>query len=243
MKNKQFTLTRTFATTLALVTSPLIAQDTPPPGAPAEARERVERMMRENRERMQQERTRNTPEVKPWRIGLMVEPVDATLRNHLDLPEKTGVIVTQCMEGAPAARAGIKKNDIIVAVNGRPVGSLEPLRDSVEESAKTGKELRLSTLHKGQRREVVLKPDMPKPPVTRPMTDRTPPTGPVPNPMAPQMREQEQMMRRMAEQNKELMNRLERQEAEMKRMRERMEEMMNAMRKDKENEKRESKGE
>lgn len=229
MKNTHFNLTRTLATTLALVTSPLLAQDTPPPGAPAEARERMERMMRETRERMQQAQGRATTDAKPWRIGLMVEPVDETLRNHLDLPEKSGVIVTQCLDGGPAARVGIKKNDIIVAVNGRPVGSIEPLRDSVEESAKTGKELRLSVLHKGQRREVMIKPDMPKPPVDRPMAGRPGADAPQMTP-SPMMREQEQMMRRMAEQNKELMGRLEKQQNEVNRLRQQVEELSKGMR-------------
>jgi hypothetical protein len=229
MKTTHYTLTRTLATTLALVTSPLLAQETPPPGAPAEARERMERMMRETRERMQQQQGRATSDVKPWRIGLMVEPIDAAMRNHLELPEKSGVIVTQCLDGGPAARAGIKINDVISAVNGRPVGSIEPLRDSVEESAKTGKELRLSTLHKGQRREVVIKPDMPKPPVDRPMAARPGAPAPQMTP-SPMMREQEQMMRRMAEQNKELMGRLEKQQNEVNRLRQQVEELSKGMR-------------
>ena len=226
MKTTHFTFTRTLATTLALLASPLLAQDTPPDKAPAEVRER---MMREARERMKQITGQPDAAAKPWRLGLMVEPVDATLRNHLDLPEKSGVIVTQCLDGGPAARAGIKKNDVIVAVNGRPVGSIEPLRDSVEESAKTGKELRLSTLQKGQRRDVVIKPDMPKPPVDRPMADRPGAPAPQMTP-APMMREQEQMMRRMAEQNKELMGRLEKQQNEVNRLRQQVEELTKGMR-------------
>lgn len=239
MKNTHFTITRTLATTLALVTSPLLAQDTPPAGAPAEARERMERMMRENRERMQQAQGQPDAAAKPWRIGLMVEPVDDALRNHLDLPEKSGVIVTQCLDGGPAARAGLRKNDVILAVNGRPVGSIEPLRDSVEESAKTGKELRLSTLQKGQRRELVIKPDMPKPPVERP---RMVNPAPMQNPAAEAaMREHQQMARRMAEQNKELMMRMEKQQNELNRLRQQVEELTKGMREMKQSAKEEKK--
>lgn len=225
MKTTHFTFTRTLATTLALLASPLLAQNTPPDRVPAEARER---MMREARERMKQTTKQPDAAVKPWRIGLMVDPVDATLRNHLDLPEKTGVIVTQCLDGGPAAKAGIKKNDVILAVNGRPVGSIEPLRDSVNESAKTGKELRLSTLQKGQRREVVIKPDMPKPAVERP---RMANPAPMQNPATEAMvREHQQMVRRMAEQSKELMGRLEKQQNEVNRLRQQVEELSKGMR-------------
>lgn len=225
MTTTHFTLTRMLATTLALMTSPLLAQDTPPDKAPAEVRER---MMREARERVKQVMEQPDIAAKPWRIGLMVEPVSDTLRNHLDLPEKSGVIVTQCLDGGPAAKAGIKKNDVILAVNGRPVGSIEPLRDSVMESAKTGKELRLSTLQKGQRREVVIKPDMPKPPVDRP---RMANPAPMQNPAAEaMMREHQQMVRRMAEQNKELMMRMEKQQNELNRLRQQVEELTKGMR-------------
>jgi predicted metalloprotease with PDZ domain len=225
MKNKHKTLTSILTTITALALSPLFAQEMAPAGATAEA---AERLMRETRERMQQIPSQPDAERKPWRIGLIVEPVDATLRNHLDLSENTGVIVTQCQDGSPAARAGIKKNDIIVAVNGRPVGSIEPLRDSVMESAKTGKELRLSTLQKGQRRDVVIKPDMPKPPVERP---RIVNPAPMQNPAAEaMMREHQQMVRRMAEQTKELMMRMEKQQNEVNRLRQQVEELTKGMR-------------
>ena len=192
-------------------------------------------MMREARERMMQAQSRvMATDAKPWRIGLMVDPIDDTLRSHLEIPEKSGVIVTKCMEDGPASKAGIKENDIILMVNGRPVGSIEPLRDAVEFCGKSGEPLRLTTLRKGQRREVTIRPDMPKPPVSRPAIPAPsvrPPTMPpaVPGNAAP-MREQEAMMRRMAEQNAQLMGRLERQEQEMKRLRAHVEEMTKAMR-------------
>ena len=216
---------------LALASLPAMAQEERKPNPPAPASERIERMQRAVREQMAQARPAAT---KPWRIGLMVDPIDATLRSHLELPEKTGVIVTECAENSPAAKAGIKKNDIIVMVNGRPVGSIEPLRDAVESSGKSGETLRLSTLRKGQRREVMIKPELPKPPVESPMARPTPPTPPV-NPGI--MREQEMMMRRMAEQNNKLMERIERQEGEMKRLRDQVEQITKAMREMKRDEK------
>jgi S1-C subfamily serine protease len=232
---------KTIATTiacLALASLPSLAQDAPKPEQTRPATDRSQLLMREARERMAQAKARmEKSDVKPWRIGLMVDPIDATLRSHLEIPEKSGVIVTACAENSPASKAGIKKNDIILMVNGRPVGSIEPLRDAVESSGKTGEPLRLSTLRKGQRREVTIKPDLPKPPVESPMARPTPPTPPV-NPGM--MREQEMMMRRMAEQNKMLTERLERQENEIKRMREQVEQMTKAMREIKRDEKKDN---
>lgn len=175
--------------------------------------ERMERMLRESRVRAPQEAANE----KPWRIGVMVKPVDESLRSHLDIPSNTGLIVTKCENDSPASTAGMMENDIILLAADRPVGSLEDLRDAVE---KSGESLSLSTLRKGQRRQVVIRKEMP----TVPEAPHTPPN------LGPQFREQEALMRRMSEQNSKVMERLERQEMEMARLRNQLEEVTKAMR-------------
>ncbi|MFM2220776.1 MAG: hypothetical protein RLZZ553_524 [Verrucomicrobiota bacterium] len=160
----------------------------------------------------------------------MVDPIDSALRNHLDIPENSAVIVTECREGEPAFRVGIRKNDVITSVNGRPAGSIEPLRDAVEASARSGEPLRLSVLHKGQRREVIIKPDMPKPMQDRDMNERKSMERPVGPDMPGMMRMQEQFMRRFTEQNNQWTGRLERQEKELMRLRNEVEELSKALR-------------
>lgn len=184
----------------------------------------VERPMREAGERLTQ------AQQKPWRIGLMVNPVDPTLRSHLDLPENSAVIVTECREGMPAHKVGIRQNDIIVSVNGRPAGSIEPLAAAVEASAQSGEPLRLGILHKGQRREVVIKPDLPKPMPQNGMTERKPSDRAIFPDMPGVMRMQEQMMRRVTEQHNQWAGRLERQEKELTRLRQEVEELNKALR-------------
>lgn len=229
MKTNPTNFSRMIAMTLAVIAVPSLAQEAPKPEAP----KGEPRNMRQAGERMQPSATPNAP--KPWRIGLMVEPIDPALRNHLDIPEKSGVVVTQCLDQGPAGKAGIKKNDIILSANGRSVGSIEPLRESVEVAAKTGKELRLSVMTKGVRRDVVIKPELPKPPTPqnseRPMP-RMREISPPPAVAASEskLREHEQMIRRLAEQNKELMTRLERQQGEMKRTNEAIEQLNKAVR-------------
>ncbi len=225
------------ATTLAVMAWPSFAQDTPAPADRPEAPQGDARTMREAGERLQKREARES-DVKPWRIGIMVEPIDDALRNHLDIPEKSGVVVTMCMEQGPAAKAGIKKKDIILSANGRPVGSIEPLKESVEASAKSGKELRLSIMTKGVRRDVLIKPELPKPTVKESNADRTPDRAPRPRIITPpnssssdaKMREHEQMIRRMAEQNNQMKSQLERQQNEMIRTREVIEQLSKAVR-------------
>jgi len=212
---------------LAFAAAPLIAQEIPAiPNRerlePMQRVERMERMLRESRVRAPQEAANE----KPWRIGVMVKPVDDSLRSHLDIPSNTGLIVTKCENDSPASKAGIMENDIILLAADRPVGSLEDLCDAVE---KSGESLSLTTLRKGQRRQVVIRKEMPKPPEIRPMppTPEAPPTQPN---QAPPQREQEAMMRRMSAQNAKVMERLERQEMEMARLRNQLEEVTKAMR-------------
>jgi len=64
------------------------------------------------------------------RLGLSVRPLSPDERRQAEL--EGGVLV----EGAsgPAARAGIQPGDVVIAVNGTPVGSVEQLRNLVKDA-------------------------------------------------------------------------------------------------------------
>lgn len=119
---------------------------------------------------------RGAGHAKAWRIGLACVPVDDMLREHLDLPKDTGVIVTKILEGSPAAKAGIKENDIVISANQQQIGDLQSLADAVQKAGHEGKPLALNTLHKGQSRSVSVQPEGPprrmnpgQAPASRPM--------------------------------------------------------------------------
>lgn len=240
MKTNPKNFSRMIATTLAVMALPSFAQEMPAPGMPPSMTPKEPsgeaRTMRQAGERLPSKSTADVP--KPWRIGLMVEPIDASLRDHLDIPEKSGVVVTKSLENGPADKAGIKKKDIILSVNGQAVDSIEPLRESVEAAAKNGKDLRLSVMSKGVRREVVIQPD--RPPMPPKGEDRTPdrssrpriiyPNMPTPSTSDAKLREHEQMIRRMAEQNNQLKSQLEKQQNEMTRTREVIEQLTKTVR-------------
>ena len=82
-------------------------------------------------------------------------PEDAK-RNNADpnalirLPEVTGVLVMEVMPQMPAAQAGVRRGDVIVAVDGRPLRTAEQLQRLVE-ATKVGQELQLTLLRGGQR--------------------------------------------------------------------------------------------
>jgi hypothetical protein len=100
-----------------------------------------------------------TPDMDPTsltaRYGLDVTPLDEEIAAHLDVAPGTALVVSDVCRGLPAEHAGIRENDVILAVNGRAPATLETLTRG---SAKTklDEPLRLSLLRRGQREETSL---------------------------------------------------------------------------------------
>jgi Do/DeqQ family serine protease len=58
--------------------------------------------------------------VRPW-LGARLQPVDGEIASSLGLERPTGVLVTSVHDKGPAAEAGLKRGDAILAVDGQPV--------------------------------------------------------------------------------------------------------------------------
>ncbi len=69
-------------------------------------------------------------------LGVTTEPVTGDLAEQFGLPRDTkGVIITDVTDGGPAQKAGLKSGDVVTAVDGKPVSTLEQLRLLVAEFA------------------------------------------------------------------------------------------------------------
>jgi hypothetical protein len=89
-----------------------------------------------------------------WKAGgAAVEAVTEVLRYHLGLPEDSGVLVREVTAGGPAGKLGLKKHDILLAVDGTKITGPEGLR------ALGGEFTRLSVIQKGKRMTLERKPD------------------------------------------------------------------------------------
>ncbi|HUO95881.1 MAG TPA: DegQ family serine endoprotease [Steroidobacteraceae bacterium] len=62
-----------------------------------------------------------TGHVQRGRIGVLVQEVGQQLADSFGLDRPRGAIVAQVEAGGPAAKAGIKSGDVILAVDGRPI--------------------------------------------------------------------------------------------------------------------------
>jgi membrane-associated protease RseP (regulator of RpoE activity) len=97
-------------------------------------------------------------------IGVVVGP---ELGDSNDpLVTRPGLVVTGVSPGGPAAEAGVRVNDRILGLDGRPLSGLDELSRAVE-AAPIGQEFRLDLDRAGKRLEIVVK-SRPRPDSLRP---------------------------------------------------------------------------
>lgn len=98
------------------------------------------------------------------RLGITIEPVPEVIVEQLDLSKGQGVIVAKVFEGTPAAKAGLKTNDIILEINGKAI-TLETL-PKVVSSVKNDDSFDVIILRKGKK-ETVKGVVIPTPPTSK----------------------------------------------------------------------------
>ena len=85
-------------------------------------------------------------------VGLAPPHVARTLRRSVGLDERDGLLVRVVEDASPAASAGLREGDLIVAVNGTPVASADDLFDAMD----TGNELRLTIVRGTDESEITV---------------------------------------------------------------------------------------
>lgn len=128
---------------------------------------------------------------KYW-IGLQGRPIDsAALRTHLQLADDVGVLVENVVPDSPAAKAGLRQYDVIVAVNGEPISDLTAVQQAVADGGKKAIDLKVIRLAKESNVEVT--------PEERPtdLAQSLPPGGGVGQAFGGQMPDVEAMLRQL----------------------------------------------
>jgi predicted metalloprotease with PDZ domain len=77
-------------------------------------------------------------------LGVTGEELTSQLAGYFGVKQGKGVLVSEVVAGSPAAQAGLKAGDVVVAVDGREVGTVGELRKAVE--LKSGEETRKLSL-------------------------------------------------------------------------------------------------
>ena len=88
-------------------------------------------------------------EVRPLWLGLDIQEMSPELRAHFALPkDKKGVLVSDVVKEGPAGKAGLKRGDIILKVEGNPVPSPDEYRYVLAEYT-PGDRLKLDVFRQG----------------------------------------------------------------------------------------------
>ena len=92
-------------------------------------------------------------------LGVSTEPVTPDVAEQLELPKDThGVVITDIVEGKAADKAGLKRTDVILAVNGHAISSVDEMRLMVARLA-PGESVKLKIVRDGRERTLDVKLD------------------------------------------------------------------------------------
>ncbi|MBS4007689.1 MAG: trypsin-like peptidase domain-containing protein [Clostridium sp.] len=87
--------------------------------------------------------------IRPWIGVYWGGDVDEALSRQLQLPVTYGVLIQGAAEDSPAARAGIRRGDVIIAMGGKRVANFNDLRRTIFEH-EVGAEVELTIIRDGQ---------------------------------------------------------------------------------------------
>jgi S1-C subfamily serine protease len=91
------------------------------------------------------EQLTKTGKVRRGQLGVMIQPMTAELASQFGLSEARGVLVNAVADNGPAAKAGIRRGDVIIAFNEQPVTDGNSLRNQIAGTA-PGTQVRITVV-------------------------------------------------------------------------------------------------
>ena len=92
-------------------------------------------------------------EVHRGKIGVTIQPVTSDIASSLGLSQVRGALVSSVEAGSPADKAGVRRGDVITAVNGESIRSGNDLRNEVSQML-PGTATKLSIIRDGKEQTV-----------------------------------------------------------------------------------------
>jgi len=92
-------------------------------------------------------------------LGVSYEMLPDEERRRLNLPVERALRISEVMSNLPAARVGLRQDDIIVAINGQPVKDTGHLRSVVRQAARKGQSVQLRIFRDGRSLDVSVRPE------------------------------------------------------------------------------------
>jgi serine protease Do len=91
-------------------------------------------------------------------LGVGVRDIDAERKKALNLKEERGAEITSVEEGSPAAKADLKKGDVVLEYNGQRVEGMEQFIRMVRETPE-GREVKIGVSRNGQLLTIAARPE------------------------------------------------------------------------------------
>jgi serine protease Do len=86
-------------------------------------------------------------------LGIAIQTVDTNLASAMGLESAQGVLVSDVTPDTPAAKAGLKRGDVIVALDGKPMNDSSQLRNTVAAKA-PGSTIALDIVRDGKKQRM-----------------------------------------------------------------------------------------
>lgn len=90
--------------------------------------------------------------VRGW-LGVTVQEITPELAQSLGLASVKGALINEVMKGSPSEKAGIKRGDVIVAIDGQPVNNTATMRFLISE-VMPGETVKVKVIRDGKERVV-----------------------------------------------------------------------------------------
>jgi len=87
------------------------------------------------------------------RLGISIQEVTPKLAKEFGLPEVSGALVADVLPQSPAERAGIKRGDILLEIDGKPIENTGQLRNRVAETP-VGRKVKIKLLRDRKLEEI-----------------------------------------------------------------------------------------
>jgi serine protease Do len=95
-------------------------------------------------------------------LGVAIQNLDEDLAKALHVPDARGVVIADATPRGPAARAGIQRGDIVVAIDGEPTTSTGQLRNRIAATG-GGKTVHVDLIRQGKKMSLdVMLDDLPE---------------------------------------------------------------------------------
>ena len=95
-------------------------------------------------------------EVRRGLLGVVIQDLTQDLAEAFEIDKRSGAVIAKVMPDSAAAEGGLQVEDVITAVNGRPVKGATALRNTIGLS-RPGEEVEIEYFRKDQRRTVRVK--------------------------------------------------------------------------------------